>query len=270
MSTKQQPENSVITTEKPRLCEIEVSQTAVSDQAQREFNQGAANKISSEWDRNMVGTVVASLRDGKYYLVDGQHRVHVLRDREGEKAKVSAWVYTSLTVKQEALMYLKYNNRTEGTAMDKHHIAVAGGKPLNVAVEKLIRNAGYNTSLAKGQNNIGCIDALLRVYERGGHYTLERTLFIIGEGLGSAGFVTGIVRGVGLVVARYSDHLDETILIDKLDKLRRGPKTLLQAGKDMADQHGKSLEQGIATVLVDMVNAGRGGKKLTPWRNEAA
>lgn len=64
-------------------------------------------------DINYLTPIEVSLRNGKYNIVNGQHRVAAIRRIMGGKDKlVNCLVYTGMTYEQEAAMYFLLDKTT--------------------------------------------------------------------------------------------------------------------------------------------------------------
>ncbi len=73
---------------------------------QRPVKERVVEKLVREWDPRLLTPLVVSYRDGRYNLVDGQHRACGARMRNGGKDVVMlCQVYTGLTYEQEAELY---------------------------------------------------------------------------------------------------------------------------------------------------------------------
>ena len=75
---------------------------------QRPVLERAVDKLVRAWDQRLLTPLVVSYRDGRYNLVDGQHRVCAMRKMNGGKdVSVLCKVYHSLSYQQEAELYFK-------------------------------------------------------------------------------------------------------------------------------------------------------------------
>ena len=74
--------------------------------AQREFNEKRAKDIAKNfsWDKFIAPEV--SVRNGKYWVIDGQHRIAALRMAIGDKASIICHVHTNLTEEEEREIFI--------------------------------------------------------------------------------------------------------------------------------------------------------------------
>lgn len=75
---------------------------------QRPVKERVVDKLVREWDPRLLTPLVVSYRDGRYYLVDGQHRVcGGKKKNSGKDVDMLCQVYYGLTYEQEAELYYK-------------------------------------------------------------------------------------------------------------------------------------------------------------------
>ena len=70
---------------------------------QRPVNPKEVERLIREWDERLLDPVTVSFRDGRFYVVDGQHRISAMRKMNGGRGvMVDCKVYDGLTYEQEA------------------------------------------------------------------------------------------------------------------------------------------------------------------------
>ena len=70
---------------------------------QRPVNPKEVERLVREWDGRLLEPAVVSFRDGKFFVVDGQHRIAAMcRMNGGNGVMAACRVYTGLTYEQEA------------------------------------------------------------------------------------------------------------------------------------------------------------------------
>ena len=84
---------------------------------QRPVNERVVNRLIRDWDEQLLEPLIVSFRDGRFHLVDGQHRVIALRRKnDGRDVMVLCRVYSGLTYEQEAELCFKL----EGEEASEH------------------------------------------------------------------------------------------------------------------------------------------------------
>lgn len=73
---------------------------------QRKVNLGVVDRIIAEFNPCLVNPIKVSIRDGKYYVFDGQHTMTALKKMNGDKdLLVSCEVFRGLTCEMEAHLF---------------------------------------------------------------------------------------------------------------------------------------------------------------------
>lgn len=248
-----------------RLVWVPIPQMRVSPMAQRELNNARVSGLAAEFDLEQLGTPTVNERDGLYYVIDGQHRVEALRLMGWGDQSVQCWSYAGLTETEEAEKFLKLNDVLAVHGFAKFRVGVHAGREEEVDIDRIVRGQQLHISQDKKNGSIGCVGTLRRVYRRSGPATLARTLGIIREAYGDPGLEASVVDGLGLLCHRYSAELDDIRAIERLGGAHGGVNGLLGKAENLRRQTGNPKAHCIAAAAVDIINSGRGGKKLPSW-----
>lgn len=130
------------------------------------INRAKVNKIKREYDPSQVSPVIVSFRDGKYYIVDGQHTALAIYELNGEDGTTLIYcdVREGLTYQQEAQLFYDFNtNKRPPSAADKIWALVCAGEPSAVAFKDLIERCGY-TFGRKSANTISPVATCWKIY----------------------------------------------------------------------------------------------------------
>lgn len=242
----------------------------LSRHAQREkLNEGHVDHIFSRFDLDLVGLMVMSERsDSTYYILDGQHRYHALRRWLGdgwENQAIECRVFTGLTEADEARIFRALNKRLAISTMDNFRTAVVAGERDENAVLDTVRAADLCISTDKVPGAIRAVGTLMKIYRRSDGDTLAKTLRIIRDAYGDAGFEARVIDGIGHLCQRYNGQLDEQVAINKLNRAHGGVKGLLGKAEVLHKQTGNQKAMCVAAAAVDLINQGRGRNKLASW-----
>lgn len=235
----------------------------IEESAQQPYNEGRASRIAAEFDPDKFGVPIVSKRGGKLYVVDGQHRIGALRIMGWGDQQAQCWVYDNLTVSEEADRFLGHNDRKAVQSFDKFRVAVTAGYEAECDINRIVLLQGLKVARS-GEGAISCTEALKRVYRQGPD-VLARTLHIVYESYGDSGLRGFVVDGIGLMCARYNGDLPSDKAIERLGSVRGGLGSLETKAYSLRKQLGASLPQCVAGAAVDIINGGRGGKKLANW-----
>jgi hypothetical protein len=137
-------------------------------------------------------------------------------------------------------------------------------------IDRIVRAAGLIVSRDKIDGAIGAVGTLRRIYSRAGAAVLGRTLRIIRDAYGDAGFDAAVIDGIGYLCARYNGELEDAVAIVKLQKAHGGVNGLLNKAEVLRRSTGNAKGHCVAAAAVEIINAGRGGKKLPTWFRDAA
>lgn len=248
-----------------RLRWVPLNRMVVSDQAQRELKQYRVDHLVAHFDHEQIGTLVVNERAGKFYIIDGQHRAAALREIYDETHQIQCWSYVGLTEEEEADKFLKLNDTLTVSAMDKFLVGVEAGRPVEADVDRIVRACGYVVSQQKSEGTIGAVGTLRRVYDRSGAYVLGRTIRMIDGAFGTAGMDSKVIDGIGMLCARYNGELPDELAVLKLRNMRGGVKGLLGKAADIKEAHRKPFGECVAAAAIEVINSGKGGKKLPTW-----
>jgi hypothetical protein len=254
-----------------RLRWIPLNRMAVSDVAQREVKQYRVDHLVAHFDHEQIGTPVVNERGGKFYVIDGAHRCAVLREVYDETHQVQCWTYAGLTEEEEAEKFLQLNDNLTVGALDKYRVSVEAGREVESDIDRIVRAAGMVVTKQKAEGGIGAVGTLRRVYIRGGAHVLGRTLRIIDSAYGGAGLEASVIDGIGLLCGRYNGELQDELAVVKLRNMRGGVKGLQGKAALIKEKTRQPFNQCVAAAAVEVINSGKGGKKLPSWwKSEAA
>lgn len=262
-----------------RIQEVPIGKMATSGRAQRELKKHRVDELIANFELDDFGQPVVSWRDGLYYIIDGQHRIEALRQWLGkgwEIQKIECRVYQGLNEVEEADMFDRLNDVLQVSAFDKFKIRVVAGREAEATIDKIVKSENLIISRDKIPGAVHAVGTLGRVYARSDGSVLARSLRIIRDAYGDAGFQASVIDGIGHLCQRYNGVLDEKAAIQKLSDTRGGVNGLLGKAAILHKQTGNSHSQCVAAAAVDIINASRvtGTKRLPSWwkaqRDDAA
>jgi len=233
---------------------------------QRPYDYGRAAWIADHYDNRLLGTLLVSHRGGKYYVIDGQHRLIALRKLGVVDAPCV--IMTGLNERKEAELFRQFN--TQRKALDRGDVLLA--KLVSYDQDAMdmvskITDAGFTCSTRpQGQRanrvNITAVAAIERAYKllRGSQF---------GEMLTALGEVwphdkdavcASMLNGVSYFWSLYGDEFDDKVMRETLTDLEP-KKIMLKAHATCDAANNRNLRIPIAKVLFKEYNA-RATKKL--------
>lgn len=250
-----------------RLRWVPLADTQVNPLAQRELNQARVDRMAADFDLEQIGTPTVNLRDGHYFIVDGQHRIAALIQMGWEDQQIQCWVYENLPSEIEAEMFLKLNDTLRVQAMPKFRAAVHAGRADECDIDRIVRANGMVISerAVSDRPNITAVGTLQRIYRRSDGETLGRTLRIVRDAFGESGMEAVTLDGIALLCQRYNGELDDQLAVDRLGATPAGVSGLLSSAERMRAKFGGQKAHSVAAAAVEQINKRRGGKKLDSW-----
>lgn len=245
---------------------VSLSLTAINPKAQRPQDEEFVDHIVANFDPEQVGYPVVSHRDGKFYIIDGQHRIAAIKLwNESDKISIECRVYEGLSSEEEAEMFLRNNDKKTVPTFTRFQVATEANWAVEVEINKIVKQCGLKVSQGKAPGSISAVTTLRRVYDRAGATGLAKTLLLIRDGFGDVGMGSTVIDAMALIVQRYGDQIDGEIFIKKMASTHGGLTGVLNRAAVIQNTTGRSKANCVAAAIIDAYNTRQGGKKLTTW-----
>lgn len=135
------------------------------ERVQRSIVDKRVRDIAKDLRFEGIGVVTVSRRkDGKCYILDGQHRVLALIEAGHGDFKVTCRVMEGLTLAQEAALFRLLNNTRRPGAMDDYLKGIVEGDPECLAINAILKRNDLKVSMGAMNGTISCVDAIRKVY----------------------------------------------------------------------------------------------------------
>lgn len=251
---------------------VGLSDLVVNPKTQRELNINKVNSIEANLDLDQIGYLVVSHRNGKHFILDGQHRGEVLKRffADDLATKVQCRVYEDLNEEQEAEIFLKLNDQLHVTALAKFKVGVTAGRPEESDIDRIVRANGAVVAKT-GENAITCVGTLRSVYRRNGGPALGRSVRLLLAGAGESGLTAHLIDGMGMVVGTYNGALDDHHMVRRLSETRGGVAGVMNGANQTRLSTGHPIAQCVAAQIVEVYNKGKQGRSRLPqWWSRTA
>lgn len=248
-----------------RLRWVPIEKMKVSPLAQRELNQARVDRIVADFDLEQMGTPTVNLRDGAFYVIDGQHRIEALKAMGWGDQQVQCWAYEGMSEEEEAETFLKLNDVLTVDSFAKFRVGVQAGRQVECDIDRIVRANNLVVTRDAIPGAVGAVGTLRRIYKRADAKTLSRTLRIARDAYGDTGLVAPVLDGLGLLCQRYNGSLNDSEAIDKLARANGGVNGLLGKAERLKLSTGNEKAHCVAAAAVEIINSGKGGKKLESW-----
>lgn len=253
-----------------RLKWVPISLMKVSPLAQREANQARIDHLVANFDLEQLGTPTVNEREHAFYIIDGQHRVAACEAIGWGDQQIQCWSYVGLTEEEEAEKFLQLNDTLTVNALAKFRVGVRAGRDEECDIDRIVRAQGLCVSADQVPGAVRAVGTLRRIYVRSDGKTLARTLGIVRDAYGDSGMEAAVIDGIGLLCQRYNGQLEVPVAVERLGKVNGGVNGLLGDAEKLRRATGNQKGHCVAAAAVDIINRGRGGKKLPSWWREDA
>ncbi|MCC8105973.1 MAG: type II toxin-antitoxin system PemK/MazF family toxin [Clostridiales bacterium] len=209
---------------------------------QREFRPKRAERIAATFDERIANEPKVSLRDGHYYVFDGQHtiaaRKHMNND---EDLPILCKVFTGMTAAEEALLFAQQTGASVPlTPGEKIRALVYAGDQEAVNFQNATEDVGLllDYSQAKGECRIGCIGTAFREYRRVGQEIYKEALSHIVDAWDGDphSLRSEVIQGVIRFVELYHGEYRTERLVSQLR--HTDPLTIYREGQAMGNTLG--------------------------------
>lgn len=227
-------------------------------------------ELVREWDPRLLTPLVVSYRDGRYNLVDGQHRVCAMRRKNGGKDVTALCrVYHGLTYEQEAELYYKLD-KAKGHLRLSHStkaLVESGSNAEVLEIKRLLEEAGFIWALDKPTKEpfeIEATRAVISAYRLLGGAAFSRMLGLMAETWHGTptSLNASILSGMALFLKTYETELDDDVFIKRLSAV--DPEEIIRRGKVDFSTNRAALR--FARVIWDKYNGQQRGARKLPYR----
>lgn len=247
----------------PYYMELPVTQIEIPPY-QRSANVVRVKKIATAFEENRMRPIDVSLRDGKYYCYDGQHRL--LAYKMMGQQTIPAIVHTTLSYHDEADLFARQSENVSAVRMrDKWNAMVEGGSEKAKKIIEVAKAHGYKID-AKGTSDgktIMCVTELMKAYDNLDIWGFERMFTIIEQSFKGSphGVSRDMIAGlVEFIKVFDSDHskpacVDYHRLYRELKRVT-AERVLSEADKFRVGEMKKSSSNGkrVARAIIEIYN----------------
>lgn len=248
-----------------RLRWVPLNKIKINPVAQRELKQYRVDHLVASLDLDQIGNPVVNERDGWFYCIDGQHRIEALRQFGFVDETIQCWTHVGLTEAEEAERFDLLNDTLAVDSLAKFRVRVTAGREREVDIDRIVRLNGMCVSRDEIPGAIGAVKTLERIYDRSGANTLARTITLAHKSYGDPGLSAAVLDGLGLLCQRYNGDLNDDQAVAKLGKVAGGVNGLLGQAENLRRKTGNAKGHCVAAAAVEIINRGKGGKKLPSW-----
>lgn len=148
---------------------------------QRDVDHPRVARMAAEFDPDALGVITVSERpNGRYAVLDGFHRVELMRYLGWDDQKMPAFVYTGLTVAEEAVIFTRMNkDRRQPTRFHLFKAQVTARDPDAVAVHDVFTRLNLTPSNVPGPRTIRSLATADKIVKIANVSVLETALRVM-------------------------------------------------------------------------------------------
>jgi len=238
---------------------------------QRRVNLKEVERLVREWDERLLEPVIVSFRGGKFYVIDGQHRIAALRRMNGGGGvMVSCRVYSGLTYEQEAELCYKLDKAKKRLSLSQstNMLAESGADAETTEIKQLVENCGFVWALGKNYagaktGEIVSTRATINAYRLLGGAAFVRMLSLLWDTWEGdpRSLTAAVLSGMALFLKTYETEVNDKSFVSRLRQT--DPDEINRRGR--ADFSTRNVALRFARVILEKYNGQRGARKL-PYR----
>lgn len=258
----------------PNFQMVSVDKLTIDPRVQRKegVDQRRVQQIVDAYDRAALGTItVSQRRDGAMVVLDGAHRTAA--SRLVGVPEIPALVYVGLLLAHEAALFVELNTFKQPSFLSRMMAARVSGDPDATAILDTIEAHGWKVDYSSDAGHFAAVQAAERIYRNGAgalplgahRDLLDRTMNLITAAWrhDRESAHQMVVQGVGLLLARFGDGIEDASLALQLAQER--PYVLIGKAKALQSGQGGTTPAALAKVLTGIYNTRRRTKRLPEW-----
>ena len=227
---------------------------------QRKIKTKKVDDIFNKYDDNLVNQITVSLRDGRYYIIDGQHRVTAIKKKFGSNAVVKCRVIPGLTIKDEASYFRKINkSQQEISSNDDFNSGYYEEDPVIMD----IINIGGKYGISFGNKNLNnmknikfrvkAVETVQNIYNKYGAEVFNRVCSILSQSFPDeqSAFSASMMEAIAMIADIYGKNCSDSILIKKL-RAQNPDRLIFDARNDKASGSAPTSKK-LARILIRSV-----------------
>lgn len=243
--------------------DLKLKNLLVSTEAQRTVDEKHWMEIAEEFDLAVAGALTVSYRDGKHWIVDGQHRRLAAQHCGIETMRCQ--VHYDLSLEDEAALFSLKNTFKKIPTLQDFKVRLLAGDPVCVTVSAVLERHNLKMTGA-GVNSVGAVRQVMDIVENYGEETLDAALEVADRAWKrSKHSWDGVVlTGLGVLIGNHPD-INLANLIKRIDTTSaRQWRTEIDARTKNGGGSG-SRPMAAYKVFLEEYNMGPRTKQLVPF-----
>ena len=249
------------------LREINLSRLTSGLPYQRTVSEKKVDALVRNWNNYLMEPIVVSYRDGKYYVIDGQHRVTALcRMYKDTDAAIPCVVHTGLTYADEAALFYSLDQcKSKLTSAQSINALLQSGANAEINdIQNMLQAQGLQWSLdssTAGDYKIKATRSVIFAYRLLGRNAFSRMLILLSETWHGdpASLSAMMLSGMALFLKTYETQINDHSFITRFSAI--APEEIIKKARTDLSTSRNDLRCA-RSLLVKYNKAVRRGKKL--------
>ena len=154
---------------------------------QRPVEDKEVDRLVREWDERLFEPLAVSYREGRYNVIDGQHRISAMRKLHGgREVMIRCKVYSGMTYEQEAELCYKLDKAKKRLSLSQstNALAESGLDAETTEIRRLMGDAGFSWALGQrhgGEYEVIATRAVINAYHFLGSAAFSRMFRLLGK-----------------------------------------------------------------------------------------
>lgn len=238
---------------------------------QRAVDERVVDHLIREWDERLLEPLIVSYREGRFNVIDGQHRISAMRKMDGGRdVMVRCKVYSGLTYEEEAALCWKLDKAKKRLSLSQatNALVESGIDAEVMEIKRLMDCEGFTWALGRKYGKdyeVVATRAVINAYRFLGRAGFLRLFRLLGDTWqGDVHSLSApVISGMALFLKTYEIELNDRTFVKRLSTVP--PEEITRRGRmDYSTSH---TALRYARILWEKYNGSRGGKKL-PYRFE--
>ena len=223
---------------------------------QRVLSKAHVKKTAENFNPYQINPVKVSRRDGKNYVVNGQHTIEVIALVSGSR-ETSVWcmVYDNLSYEEEAEIFATQQKFTRGlSSYDIFNAEIEAGNEEAITIKSIVENYNMTLSDNLAPGAICAIATLESIYESYGYSILDTTLALcIATWQGEKNSLSScILKAVALLLVAFPDELNKSLF---KEKLQFTPILQITRNAKILQENSNRKGYGYALAILNIYNS---------------
>jgi hypothetical protein len=237
------------------LLSISKHELFVDESYQRHANEKRVLALARAWSWVACGAIVVGERDGRWWVIDGQHRVLGAR-RRSDIDKLPCIVFQTSGATEEANGFLNTNvNRRPMYTFEKFKALLKSEQPDAMLASQLIASARRQPATSTGHDTVSCLSTLMNACKnsRDCIVRLWPMISVLCEG---KGIPEKLIQGLIYLEERMpeGESLSDKKWAQRLSAV--GSETLVQSAQKSAAYYSRGGAKVYADGMLQAINKG--------------